>query len=126
MRELLFKNNISSDRKRSELLQTEYFETDNSVLNFEKKTTYMVKDILEFTDIFDLELYLSQKKKEALTPQTFIVKNRDKRKGRIKIIYKTLSRQHVVVGQKIFVLKVVQMIRKTVSYKKQLLSTQTS
>ncbi len=122
MRELLFKNSLSCDKKRSELFQTEYFETENSILNFEKKTTYMVKDILEFTDIFDLELYLAQKKKKEIPPQTFIVKNCDKRKARIKIIYKTLSHQHVVLGQRIFVLKVVQFIRKTVSFKKQLLS----
>ncbi len=102
-----------------ELLLTEYFETENSILHFEKKTIYVVKDILEFTDIFDLELYLSQKKKEAVPPETYIVKSRDQRKGRIKTIYKTVGNQHVVLGDKVFILKVSQLVRKTVDCKKQ-------
>ena len=119
MRELLLKNYISPDKKRSELLLTEYFETEHSVLNFEKKTVYKVKETLEFTDIFDLELFLSQKKKEEIPPQTYIVKSRDKRKGRIKVLYKTVGIQHAVLGDKVFVVEVSQFVRKIVEHKKE-------
>lgn len=115
MRELLLKNVASGDKKRTELFMSERFEEAGFLQEFEKKTAYVIKDVLEFTDVFDLELFLSQKKKEASYQETFLVKTRNNRFGQSTLLYKTVGNQYVVLGDKIFVIHVVQSLKKTIT-----------
>lgn len=122
MRELLLKNLISRDKKRSELFLSEHFEKDGIVQDFEKRTVYRVLEILEFTDTVDLELYLTQKKKEDSDVQTFIIKSKNRRDGISRFIYKVVGHQYVVLADKIYVMKVSQYIKRTASLKKPLMN----
>ena len=111
MRELLLKNFVSKDKRQKELFLSEHFESEGIAQDFEKKITYTVVDILEFTDTLDLELFLEQKKKEDLI-QTYVVKARNTRAGINKFIYKIVGEQYVVFADKVFVLKISQYIKR--------------
>ena len=115
MRELLFKNYVSKDRKRTELFLSEHFEQDGIAQDMEKKISYRIKDILEFTHVCDLELFLEQKSKEEDCFQTFIISNYNNDAGTAKFIYKIVGEQYLVLGDKILVLKVSQYIKKTMA-----------
>ncbi|HOW35227.1 MAG TPA: hypothetical protein PL155_02270 [Candidatus Omnitrophota bacterium] len=117
MHELLFRNSVSKDKKRTELFSSELMENTGAVQELEKKTVYAVKEILEFTDPFDLELFLNQKKKEGAPPQTFIIRNRNTRQRKDKVLYKVVGSQYVVLGDKVFVLQSSQYVKKTIAYK---------
>ncbi|MFH1360482.1 MAG: hypothetical protein ABIJ41_05530 [Candidatus Omnitrophota bacterium] len=118
MRELLFRNITSLERKRSELLLSEHFEESCSIQDVEKRMVYCVKETLEFTDPVDLVVYIEQKKKEEEHPHTYLVKTHDTQEGIHKFIYKIVGEQFVVVDDKVFVLKVVQSLKRTVREKR--------
>ena len=117
MRELLFKNLVSKDKKRTELLLSEHFEGEGIVQDIEKRTVYRVKEILEFTDTSDLELFLSQKNKENSTSRRFIIKSRTTRTATSKFIYKIIGEQFVVLNDKVFRLEVSQCLKKVIIHK---------
>lgn len=120
MRELLLKNRVSPDKKISELFMAEHLDEGSLIQDFEKRMVYNVVDILEFTDAFDLELFLEQKRKEGHSPQTYIIKSRNSRMSKNKFFYKVVGKQYVVLNDKVFVLKVSQYLKKTVTLKKAL------
>ena len=117
MRELLFKNLVSKDKKRTELLLSEHFEGEGLVQDIEKRTVYRVKEILEFTDTSDLELFLSQKNKDNSPPRRFIIKSRTTRTATNKFIYKIVGEQFVVLNDKVFRLEVSQCLKKVIIHK---------
>jgi len=113
MRELLFKNCVSKDRRKTELFLSEHLEKDGIAQDLEKKISYAIKDILEFTDICDLEVFLQQKAEDDHAVQTFIISNYNTKTGMARFIYKIVGEQYLVLGDKILVLKVSQYIKKT-------------
>jgi len=117
MRELLIKNSISKDKKRTELFLSERFEKGEIIQEIEKRTVYKVKEILEFADVFDLELFLNRKKNEDSFLQRFIVRHRATRAGREQFIYKIVGEQYVIAKDKVFILKVSQYVKKTILLK---------
>jgi len=66
MREMVLKNLISDDKRRRELFVSEHSEGKDIVQEIEKKSVYVIKEILEVTQNFDKELFLHQKKTEGL------------------------------------------------------------
>ena len=114
MRELLLKNFVSKDKKRTELFLSERFEQGGIVQEIEKKTAYRIKEILEFTDVLDLDLYLEQKKEQAPSVQRFIIRNRSARGGIDKSIYKIVANQYIVVKDKIIAISTSQYVKKTI------------
>lgn len=119
MRELLFRNVVSQNKKRRELLLSEHLEKDNFIHHVEKKMVYIIKEALEFNDPLDLEKFLNQKEKQEIPAQTFIVRSRNTREKMDKFIHKITGDQYVVTKDKIFVLKVLRYVKKTVSRKKE-------
>ena len=115
MRELLLKNLVSRDKKRTELFLLEHYEHNGIVQQIEKRTIYKIKEILEFTDFADLELFLKQKAKEDSSIRRFIIKSHISRNHTDKLIYKVIANQYVVLSGKIFVLKVSQYLKKMMS-----------
>ena len=71
--------------------------------DLEKRIKYRIKDVLEFTDTFDLELFLDKKSKEESSVRTFIIRNQNTKTGMTKFIYKILGEQYLVLGDKILV-----------------------
>ncbi len=118
MRELLVKNRISKDKKRGELFLSEHYEKEDVIQEIEKKTVYKVKEILEFTSISDLELFLNQKNKDGVPTQRFIIRNRDAKTGTLKVTYKITGEQCVVLNEKVVIVKVSQYVKKTIISKK--------
>ena len=115
MRELLFKNFVSKDRRKTELFLSEHFANNGFAQDLEKRITYRIKEVLEFTDIFDLELFLKQKSAQDTPSHTFIVRNQNSQRGTAKIIYKILGEQYLVVGDRIVIVKVSQHVKKTIT-----------
>ncbi len=114
MRQLLLKNLVSKNKKRTELLLSEYHEAEGVTQYIEKRTVYSVKHIFEFTHISDIELFLEQKKKENIGSQTFIVRKYDSHRGGSKFIHKTQGLQYVILKDKVFILEMSQCIKKIV------------
>ncbi|MFA5059233.1 MAG: hypothetical protein WC676_01215 [Candidatus Omnitrophota bacterium] len=116
MRELLFKNLVSKDRKRTELFLSEHLEKDGLAQHVEKRTVYKIKEILEFTQPADLQLFIDQRKKDAHQPQTYIIRTIDKKQATEKYICNMVGLQYAVLGDKIYVLEVSQGIKKIMTY----------
>ena len=115
MRELLVKNFLSKDKKRKELFLSEHYEKEGIIQEIEKRTVYRVRAVLEFTDIFDLELYLNRKNSEGENScQRFIVRSHNNKTGAHKFIYKTIGNQYVVADNKVIVLYVTQFLKRTI------------
>lgn len=110
MREMLLKNLISEDKRRREIFVSEHTQRENLIQDLEKKSVYVIKEVLDVTQDCDLELFLHQKKTEGLfkPAKTFIIKIRDTKQERVKFIYKVLGDQYVVLEDKIYLLGVVQ------------------
>jgi hypothetical protein len=110
MREMVLKNLISEDKRRREIFLSERTERKNVVQALEKKTVCEIKEILEITQDFDLELFLQQKKAEGCSKptQTFIIRIYDTKEEKDKFIYKVIGDQYLVVEDKIFLLHVVK------------------
>ncbi|GEM_PF-1855675 len=118
MHELLFKNRISPDKKQRELFLSEHFEKPNYSQDIEKKTIYKVKQVLEFSDPKDAELFLNKESAHNPHVERFIVKSRSKKDATDKFIYKIIGNQYVLLKDKIIVLKIVQYVKKTFTYRK--------
>ncbi len=110
MREMVLKNMISEDKRRRELFCAEHSQRNNCTQDIEKKSIYAIKEILEITQDFDLELFLKQKKEKGLfkPTKTFIVKIQNTKEAKVKFIYKAFGDQYIVSGDKIFILNVAQ------------------
>ena len=117
MRELLLRNLTSRDKRRTELFFSEHFEKAGLVQDFEKKTVFSIKEILEFTDHIDLTVYLEQKSKEESTNQTYLIKSHDTEEDIHKYIHKVVGEQFVVLDDKVFIVKVSQYTKRMVSGK---------
>lgn len=119
MRELFLKNLISKDKKRSELFFSEHFEKEGLIQDIQKKTVYRIKEILEFTDLFDLELFLERKKEDVAFHQTFVIRHYNSKTGCEKFIHKVLGNKYVVFKDRVIVLNISQCVKKTFINKKQ-------
>ncbi len=113
MREMVLKNLISDDKRRREIFVSERTERQNFIQALEKKSVYVVKEVLDVTQNFDLELFLLQKKSEGCfkPAKTFIIKIHDTHEGKDKFIYKVIGDQYLVLNDKIFLLGVVQYLK---------------
>ncbi len=113
MREMVMKNLISEDKLRRELFVSERTEGKNLVQDLEKKSTYVIKEILDVTQDCDLQLFLQQKKTQGLfkPAKTFIVRIQDSKEGKVKFVYKVLGDQYIVVKDRIFLLGVTQYLK---------------
>lgn len=114
MKELLVRNFASPNKRKREFLTSEYRHQNGINQRIEKKTIYKVKEILQFTDCFDLELFLKRKKQEIL-PQTFIVRSCKKEEGQIKIVRKTISEVYAILDDRIFVIQVSYRAKTTIT-----------
>lgn len=119
MRELFLKNLLSKDKKRRELFFCEHTEQGDCVQDVEKKTVYRIKEILEFTDLFDLELFLERKKEDITSHQTFIIRHYDSKSGCEKFIHKVAGNKYVVFKDKVIILYISKCVKKTIIHKKQ-------
>lgn len=115
MRELLFKNLISANRKRKELFMLEHFEEEGVVRELEKRFVYTIKDIFKYRRKKELEAYLNERVEKDSVPQTYIVRSYDSREAREKIIYKITEIQYIVFKDKVVVLQLTQNIKKITS-----------
>lgn len=113
MREILLKNLITDDKRRHEIFVSERSEGKDIVQELEKKSVYVIKQVLEITPDFDGGLFLSQKRREGLfkPAKTFIIKIHDTKEMKDKFIYKVLGDQYVVLEDKIFLLGVTQYLK---------------
>ena len=112
MRELLVKNRVSQDKRQRELFLAEHYEKGGVIQEVEKKTVYKVREILEFTHICDLETFLNQEGKRGSPFKRFIIKNHSTKTGTLKIIYKIIGEQYVILKDKILVVSVSQYVKK--------------
>ena len=117
MRELLVKNFVSKDKRRTELFLCEHYENNGIVQEIEKKTVYRLKEILEFTDIFDLELFLERKKADIALRQKFVIRHQSKKTGTEKFIYKVVGDQYIVLSDKVVIFKMSQYVKKIIIHK---------
>lgn len=117
MREILIKNQLSRDKKRTELFLNEHFEKEGVIQEIEKKTVYRIKSVLEFTNVADLDLFLEQKKRENTVPSRFLIRSRDKRTATTRFLYKIVGEQFVLLKDKVVVMKVSQYVKKTITHK---------
>ena len=125
MRELLLKNFVSKDKRRSELFLCEHYERNGTIQEIEKKTVYRLKDILEFTDIFDLELFLERRKEKITERQKFVIRYQSKRTGTEKLLYKVVGDQYIVLNDKVIIFHVAQYVKKIITYKNKALNIAT-
>ena len=115
MRELLFKNCISADKKRTELLLTEHLERKRFTLDIEKKTIHAIKSVLAFTHPGDLHNFLKEFKEDHFAPQIFMIKKFNSDKREKKILCKIVGDQVVVLRNFIIILKTTQYVKKIIS-----------
>ena len=117
MRELLLKNFVSKDKRRTELFLCEHYENNGIIQEIEKKTIYRLKEVLEFTDFFDLELFLERNKEKITERQKFVIRRRSEREGIEKYLYKVIGDQYIVLNDKVVIFHVAQYVKKIVAYK---------
>ena len=114
MRELLFKQNISEDRKKAELLCLEFNRTQKSVQRHEKKFVYTVKDILEFESEDNLRQYLKQKKIQPVFPQIHIIRTHKSKTGQKQVVAKIIADHYITSGTKIIIVKAVYSVKRVI------------
>jgi len=117
MRKLLFKNFVSSNKRRKELLMSEHFEAKGIVQDFEKRIVYSVQQIYPYSEKNELEEFLNQKVQKDSPPQTFVIKTRDNLGKRETTIHKVSGLQYIVLKDKVVILKAIQLVKKTVLIK---------
>ncbi len=93
---------------------SEHLEDNGVTQDYEKRVIYAVKGIFEYADKKELEEFLNDKVDNDLDPQTFIVKNRDTQKKSEQLTHKISGLQYVVLKEKVVILKVMQVIKKTI------------
>ena len=114
MRKLLFKNRISPNKKRKELFMSEHLEDNGVSQDFEKRIIYAVQQVFEYKDKKDLEDFINTKVSKDLEPETFIVKERCTKDKTERVIHKVTGLQYVVLKEKVVVLKILQVIKRTI------------
>lgn len=117
MRELLFKNFISPNKRRKELLISEHFEAKGVVQDFEKRVVYSVQQVFPYADKKELEEFLNQKVEKDSPPQTFVIKTRDSKGKKETSVYKVTGLQYIVLKDKVVILKAIEIIKKTIRTK---------
>ena len=113
MRQLLFKNFISKDKRKAELFLSEHFEQNGIIKEIEQKTVYRIKEILQFPHKTDLDLYLKRCPLFKSSVQRFIVRKRTPRQGTENYFYKTIANQHLVIQDKVVILSTIRYIKRT-------------
>lgn len=113
MKELLLRNLISDDRRKKEILLSESCERKGCLQRLEKKSVYIVRDIMRMSDNFDLKSYLDQKKNEGLLSpkQTYIIKSYDTKKSQDKFTYKVWGDLYAILDDKVYLVRLMQYLK---------------
>ncbi len=113
MREMVLKNLVSPNKRRRELFVSESYRDQGISQKLEKKTIYVVKEVLEITSDFDLQLFINRRRKEGkLKPkQTFVTRVSNNNNAQEKIFYKIYGDSYAVIDDKLFIIKLIQHIQ---------------
>ncbi|MFC1704064.1 hypothetical protein ACFL1E_04710 [Candidatus Omnitrophota bacterium] len=113
MREMVLQNLVSANKRRRELFISESLQEPGLTQTLEKRTIYIVKEVLEITSDFDLQLFLDQRKKEGrLKPkQTFLTRVSSNKDNDEKIMFKVYGDSYAIVDDKIFIIRLIQHLK---------------
>jgi len=113
MRELVLKNLRSNDKRRKEIFLSESCERKGCLQKLEKRSVYFVKDVMQITDNFDLELYLDQKRNEGMLhpKQTEVIKTHNSKEAKDKFTYKVWGDLYAVLDNKVYLVGLTQYLK---------------
>ncbi|MDP8266513.1 MAG: hypothetical protein P9M07_06160 [Candidatus Aceula meridiana] len=118
MREMTIQNLTSKDKTRNEVLFCEAFEREGIRRALERRNTCKIINVLEFEDQAHAEDFLSRESKKCPPPETRIVHLFNSDLAKDEVIYKISGNQYVVLGNRLFALKVSHSLKKIVSIAK--------
>ncbi|MFC1593931.1 hypothetical protein ACFL38_01225 [Candidatus Omnitrophota bacterium] len=112
MREIVLKNLVSANKRKREVCISESMDESGMTQKMEKRTIYVVKEVLEITSDFDLQLFLLQRTKEGkLKPkQTFVTRVSSQDQAEEKFYYKVYGDTYTIVDDKIFLITLIQLL----------------
>ena len=113
MREMVLKNLVSDDKKRREIFISESLNEQGAIQKLEKRTIYIIKEVLKVTPDFNLQLILNQRQNEGkMQPkQTYFTRISNSNKSEEKFIYKVYGDSYAMIDDKLFIIRLVQYLK---------------
>ena len=115
MREMTIQNLTSEDKTRNEVLLFETFENKGVRRSLERRNTCKIVNVLELKDQSQAEASLKKELEKCQPPETFIIHLFNSDLAKDEVIHKISGNQYLVLGRRLFVLRVSHCSKKIVS-----------
>jgi hypothetical protein len=104
MREVLFKNLISSDSKKKDIFLREVFEKDGVIARTERRYFYLIKDIVHVEDNNEVQHWVDEQGKSSSAKKRHfhILKEHNDELGEERLICKVAGTFYAVVGKEVY------------------------
>lgn len=127
MREIVARNITSRDRKKKDVLIFETFQEDGLVAKLQKRFLYFVQEVIEVEDPSEIDLLLEERtgSTKAQPPHRNIFRFHNAKEGKDIFLYKTIGDLYIVIGNKVFFIKLLHYTRMEFIRSKQINSLNT-
>lgn len=105
MREMIFKNMMSKDKRFNETLMADIFEHRGISRAFERRIIVKIIDILELRDNEHAKDLLYGELHQHHHPETYIVHRVDRSRGLEEQLCKVVGYQYIIAGTQLFIVK---------------------